>query len=101
MAKKQKLGTVQRVNATTARVQVDRMLRHPIYLKAYRTSKSFLVHVPTTVTIKPGDQVMIEEMRPVSKRKAWQVVALAEALSKPAGRRRVEPQSSSAFQGEQ
>ena len=74
MAKKQKLGTVVRTGLQTARVRVDRMVRHPIYLKAYRTSRSFLVDVPSSIHLGLGDQVLIEEVRPVSKRKSWQVL---------------------------
>jgi len=74
MAKKQKTALVLHVQPKTARVRVDRMLRHPIYEKDYRSSKSLLAHLNDGVTVQPGDMVTIEEIRPVSKRKAWAVV---------------------------
>lgn len=74
MAKKQKIGTVMKVSPLTARVRVDRMLRHPVYLKQYRSSASFLAHVPADIAVAEGDSVLIEEIRPISKRKAWQVL---------------------------
>lgn len=74
MAKKQKTAVVLHVQPKTARVRVDRMLRHPVYEKDYRSSKSLLAHLQDSMQVHPGDTVTIEEIRPVSKRKAWTVV---------------------------
>lgn len=80
MVKKQKIGTILRVAPKTARVRVDRMLRHPVYLKQYRSSASFLVDVPEGMSLEVGDRVLIEETRPVSARKAWRVL---EVVARP------------------
>ncbi len=73
MAKKQKIALVLHVQPKTARVRVDRMLRHPIYEKAYRSSQSLLADLGPGTDVHVGDTVTIEEIRPVSKRKAWRV----------------------------
>ncbi|MEK7184339.1 MAG: uS17 family ribosomal protein [Patescibacteria group bacterium] len=78
MARKRKQGTVKHINHPTARVRVDEMRRHPLYGKQYRTSVSLLTHVPAELTLNLGDTVVIEEIRPISKRKAWQVVAVTK-----------------------
>ncbi len=73
MARKRKTGTVVHLASPTARVSVERMRRHEVYGKPYRVTTSFLVHVPSTTTVAVGDIVEIEETRPISKRKSWQV----------------------------
>lgn len=78
MARKRKQGTVKHVVHPTARVRVDEMRRHPVYGKQYRTSVSLLTHVPASLTVNVGDTVIIEEIRPISKRKAWQIVSIVK-----------------------
>ncbi|MBI2590162.1 mitochondrial small ribosomal subunit protein uS17m [Candidatus Berkelbacteria bacterium] len=79
MARKRKIGKVVKVNAPTARIRVDRMHRHPLYDKAYQVSRNILAHIPAELTLNIGDFVEIEENRPISKRKAWVVLKVAEA----------------------
>jgi small subunit ribosomal protein S17 len=55
----------------TITVQVDRSFRHPVYKKVVRRSKKYLVH--DEMDCQPGDQVMIVESRPISKRKHFMV----------------------------
>jgi small subunit ribosomal protein S17 len=55
----------------TAAVRVDRLWRHPLYQKAVKRSKTYLVH--DDVGVKEGDVVTIVETRPISKRKRWRV----------------------------
>lgn len=86
MAKKQKTALVMHVQPSTARVKVDRMLRHPLYEKAYRTSKSLLAHVSGDLALSVGDTVTIEEIRPVSKRKAWTVTEVRSRKSEVGSR---------------
>lgn len=74
MARKRRIGTVLAYQHPTARVRVDRHARHPLYEKAYRVSASYLVHVADEQTIAPGATVEIEETRPISRRKRWQVI---------------------------
>ncbi len=59
--------------AQTVVVQVTRLVRHPMYQKVMKHVKKFKVHAPGE---KPqvGDEVRIEETRPVSKDKHWRLV---------------------------
>ena len=59
----------------TAVVRVDRLKKHPKYKKYYRVSKKFKVH-DENGEFKTGDVVIIEETRPMSKDKRWQVAKL-------------------------
>lgn len=56
----------------TAVVEVDRPWRHPIYQKTVKRSKKYLVHDPEGKA-QTGQVVVIKEIRPVSKRKHWQI----------------------------
>lgn len=53
-------------------VRVDRLKKHPRYLKYYRVSKNFKAHDENN-EYKIGDQVIIEEGRPLSKDKKYYV----------------------------
>jgi small subunit ribosomal protein S17 len=57
----------------TITVLVDRRVMHPLYKKFIRRSKKYAAHDEENVC-KIGDQVRIEECRPISKRKTWTVV---------------------------
>jgi small subunit ribosomal protein S17 len=57
----------------TVTVLVDRRVMHPIYKKFIRRSKKYAAHDEANLC-KIGDAVRIEECRPISKRKTWQVI---------------------------
>jgi small subunit ribosomal protein S17 len=57
----------------TVTVLVARRIMHPLYKKFIRRSKNYAAHDEDNVC-KIGDLVRIEECRPISKRKTWQVV---------------------------
>jgi small subunit ribosomal protein S17 len=57
----------------TVVVRVDRRVMHPLYKKYIRRSKRYAAHDEDN-RCKEGDQVRIEECRPISKRKCWQVL---------------------------
>ncbi len=57
----------------TITVLVDRRVMHPLYKKFIRKSKKYAAHDEDN-TCKIGDLVRIEECRPISKRKTWQVI---------------------------
>lgn len=61
----------------TITVRVDRMVAHPIYKKYVRRSSKFLAHDEAN-ECKEGDTVMIEECRPLSKRKSWRLQKIIE-----------------------
>ena len=57
----------------TVTVLVERRVMHPIYKKYVRKSKKYAAHDETN-SVKEGETVRIRECRPLSKRKAWEVV---------------------------
>jgi len=54
-------------------VQVTRVKTHPIYHKQYKASTKFMAHDEKN-DHKVGDEVEIEETRPISKSKRWSVI---------------------------
>ena len=67
-------GTVTSDKADkTVTVRVERRYTHPIYKKTVRSSKKYAAHDEHN-SFKEGDQVRIEESRPISKRKRWIVL---------------------------
>jgi len=70
--KAEKLGTVVSDKmAKTVVVAVERLVRHPVYGKAQRRTAKFLAHDEQGAQV--GDQVVIVESRPLSRRKRWVV----------------------------
>ena len=54
-------------------VKVERRFTHPVMKKTVRRSKNYHAHDETNVA-KVGQTVSIEECRPFSKTKTWQLV---------------------------
>jgi len=59
----------------TVIVLVERRVMHPIYKKFIKRSKKYRAHDEGNA-YKIGDVVRIEECRPISKTKSWQVVGV-------------------------
>ncbi len=57
----------------TVVVKVERRFTHPLFKKTVRRSKNFHAHDEANA-YKVGDEVRIEETRPLSKLKRWVVV---------------------------
>jgi small subunit ribosomal protein S17 len=57
----------------TVIVLVERRVMHPIYKKFIKRSKKYRAHDEDNA-YKTGDVVRIEECRPISKSKSWQVI---------------------------
>ncbi len=57
----------------TVTVKVERRFKHTLYKKFIRRSKKYAAHDETNA-VKVGDVVKIQECRPLSKRKKWEVV---------------------------
>ena len=57
-------------NDKTIVVQVERRYTHPLLKKTVRRTKKYHAHDEKN-TFKVGDQVEIEETRPLSKNKRW------------------------------
>ena len=60
-------------NAKTVVVDVERRFTHPVMGKTVRRSKKYHAHVETG-EYKVGDIVRIQETRPISKLKCWEVI---------------------------
>jgi small subunit ribosomal protein S17 len=58
-------------------VAVDRLVKHPLYKKTIRRTSRFMAHDESN-ECRVGDQVRIEESRPLSKRKRWVVKGILE-----------------------
>jgi small subunit ribosomal protein S17 len=56
----------------TVTVAVERYVQHPKYKKFIRRTKKFLAHNPGN-TAKEGEVVTIREVKPISKRKHFEV----------------------------
>lgn len=61
----------------TVVVRVDRLKKHPKYGKYFRVTQNFKTH-DEKGEYKTGDQVVIQETRPLSKDKRWQVIKLVK-----------------------
>ena len=65
-------------NDKTVVVRVERRFTHPVMKKTVRMSKKYKAHDEANAC-KVGDQVSIQESRPISKDKTWFVVSYAAA----------------------
>jgi small subunit ribosomal protein S17 len=61
----------------TVVVQVERLVKHPVYKKYVRRRKKFMVHDEEN-TARVGDRVQIVEVRPLSKLKRWRLRQIIE-----------------------
>jgi small subunit ribosomal protein S17 len=55
-----------------ATVEIVRRWAHPVYHKTITRRKKYLTHC--LIKVVPGDKVIIQECRPISKRKRWQLI---------------------------
>lgn len=73
-ARKRKKGVVvSNKMQKTIVVEVERTMRHPKYGKVMTRGKKHYAHNESK-PLKVGDEVEIEETRPLSKLKRWRVV---------------------------
>jgi small subunit ribosomal protein S17 len=63
-------------NAKTVVVKVERRFTHPVMGKTVRRSKKYHAH-DESGAFKVGDIVRIQECKPISKLKSWEVVGHA------------------------
>ncbi len=79
MSKITKVGVVKSNKMDkTAVVSVERLVRHPLYTRAFKKTSSFAVHDEQN-RCQIGDRVKIVECRPISKRKRWLLVEILES----------------------
>jgi len=78
MPKKQLKGIIisDKMKKTVV-VEVERIKEHPKYKKRYQVHKKYKAHCDVAAggeKYKIGDKVIIEERRPISKDKKWEVI---------------------------
>ena len=79
MPLKQKRGIVtSNKMQKTIVVQIENRYPHPLYFKTLIKTKKYLAHDESN-ECNIGDQVLVEECRPLSKRKRWKLI---EVLTK-------------------
>nr|YP_009028959.1 ribosomal protein S17 [Coscinodiscus radiatus]AGH28503.1 ribosomal protein S17 [Coscinodiscus radiatus] len=81
MPVKQKIGIVvsTKMNKTIV-VKVENRYSHPIYSKIMIKTRKYLVH-DDVETCNVGDQVLVQECRPLSKKKRWKLVKILSKTS--------------------
>ena len=65
----------------TVNVRVVREIPHPVYHKRVKRYKNYLAHTESVVP-HDGDIVKISSIRPISKRKRWQVSEIVRKAAK-------------------
>ncbi len=61
----------------TVVVAVERLVKHPMYLKYIKRQTKFTAHDETN-SCQIGDKVVITESRPLSRTKRWRVSKIVE-----------------------
>jgi small subunit ribosomal protein S17 len=64
----------------TVVVAVENLVKHGMYQKYIKRTSKFLAHAENN-DVNVGDRVLIEETRPLSKRKRWNVRQVLEKAS--------------------
>jgi small subunit ribosomal protein S17 len=64
----------------TVVVAVENVVKHGMYQKYIKRTSKFLAHAENN-DVNIGDRVVIEETRPMSKRKRWNVRTVLEKAS--------------------
>ena len=64
---------VKKSGDKTVSVLVTRQTTHPLYKKIIRVSKKYLAHDANN-TIAVGENVKIQETKPLSKNKSWEII---------------------------
>jgi small subunit ribosomal protein S17 len=81
MAVKEKIGIViSNKMEKTIVVKIENRYPHPIYSKILMKTKKYLAH-DELGECKIGDKVLVEECRPLSKRKCWKLVKILSKSS--------------------
>ena len=81
MSIKEKIGiVVNNKMQKTVVIKVESRHTHPIYLKTLVKTKKYLVHDELNVC-DIGDQILVEETRPLSKKKRWKLIKIISKSS--------------------
>jgi len=81
MPVKQEIGIViSNKMQKTIVVKIEDRYSHPMYSKTLKKTKKYLAH-DELETCNIGDQVLVEECRPLSKRKRWKLIKVLSKSS--------------------
>ena len=81
MPVKQQIGIViSNKMQKTIVVKIENRYQHPIYSKTMIKTKKYLAH-DELETCNIGDKVLVQECRPLSKRKRWKLVEIISKSS--------------------
>ena len=81
MSVKEKIGIVtSNKMQKTIVVKVENRSSHPIYLKTIKKTKKYLAHDENNIC-NIGDQVLLQESRPLSKKKRWTIIKILSKSS--------------------
>ena len=81
MPVKQQIGIViSNKMQKTIVVKIENRYSHPIYSKTLVKTKKYLAH-DELENCNIGDQVLIQECRPLSKRKRWKLIKILSKSS--------------------
>ena len=81
MSVKQQIGIViSNKMEKTIVIRIENRYPHPIYSKILVKTKKYLAH-DEFEECKIGDQVLIKECRPLSKRKRWKLIKILSKSS--------------------
>lgn len=81
MTVKQKVGIViSNKMQKTIVVKIENRYPHPIYFKTIIKTKKYLAH-DELEQCNIGDQVLVQECRPLSKRKRWKLIKIISKSS--------------------
>ena len=76
MVTKEQIGlVVSNKMQKTIVVKIEKRYPHPIYSKTILRTKKYLVH-DSLEECNIGDKVLVQECRPLSKRKRWKLVKI-------------------------
>ena len=64
----------------TVVVQVERLIKHPVYKKYVRRRNKFAAHDETN-ECRLGDTVLIRQSRPLSRHKRWRVSKIVQRMA--------------------
>jgi small subunit ribosomal protein S17 len=81
MPVKQEIGIVisDKMNKTVV-VEIENRYPHPMYSKTLVKTKKYLAH-DELEEANIGDQVLVQECRPLSKRKRWKLIKILSKSS--------------------
>jgi small subunit ribosomal protein S17 len=69
-------GVVVKVSdPTSVKVRVERKFPHSKYSKIVKKHKSYIAYKSPEMELEKGDFVIIGEIKPMSKRKTWEIIS--------------------------